>query len=130
VVFFTKGAPTQTVWIYDARTNVPGITKKDRPLTAAHFAEFETCYGDDPNGRAKRKPSHSKDDRWRGFGIAEVREKGFKLDGFKWLKEESADDMDELPEPEELAADAMTDLKAAFADIEQVLKLLEAEAAA
>ena len=30
VVFFTKGRPTETVWIYDARTNVPGITKKDR----------------------------------------------------------------------------------------------------
>jgi type I restriction enzyme M protein len=33
VVFFTKGSPTQRVRIYDARTNVPGITKKDRPLT-------------------------------------------------------------------------------------------------
>ena len=33
VVFFTKGYPTETVWIYDARTNVPAITKKDRPLT-------------------------------------------------------------------------------------------------
>ena len=43
------------VWIYDARTNVPGITKKDRPLTAQHFAEFEQCYGADPNGRSKRK---------------------------------------------------------------------------
>jgi type I restriction enzyme M protein len=128
VVFFTKGEPTQTVWIFDARTNVPGITKKDRPLTKAHFADFETCYGDDPNGRSKRKPSDSKDDRWRSFSIAEVREKGFKLDGFKWLKEESADDLDELPEPEELAADALTDLKAAFADIEEVLKLLETEA--
>ena len=24
----------------------------DRPLTPAHFAAFETCYGDDPNGPA------------------------------------------------------------------------------
>jgi type I restriction enzyme M protein len=45
VVFFTKGKPTETVWIYDARTNVPGITKKDRPLVPAHFEEFEKCYG-------------------------------------------------------------------------------------
>jgi len=89
VVFFTKGAPTKTVWIYDARTNVPGITKKDRPLTREHFAEFEACYGTDPNGRAKRKPEHSKEDRWRAFDIAEVRDREFKLDGFKWLKEES-----------------------------------------
>src|SRR4029078_9402000 len=55
VVFFTKGYPTETVWIYDARTNVPGITKKGRPLTVAHFAEFETCFGKDPNAKANRK---------------------------------------------------------------------------
>src|SRR3954464_7775298 len=61
VVFFTKGEPTGTVWIYDGRTNVPGITKKDRPLSPAHFAEFEKCFGDDPNGRAKRKPTDSKE---------------------------------------------------------------------
>jgi hypothetical protein len=35
-----------------------------------------------------------------------------------------------LLEPEELAADALADLKAAFADIEQVVKLLEQEARA
>src|SRR5262249_7938145 len=65
VVFFTKGARTELTWIYDARTNVPGITKKDRPLTPAHFAEFEKCCGPDPNGRARRKPVDSKEDRWR-----------------------------------------------------------------
>jgi type I restriction enzyme M protein len=130
VVFFTKGAPTKTVWIYDARTNVPGITKKDRPLTREHFAEFEACYGTDPNGRAKRKPEHSKEDRWRAFDIAEVRDRGFKLDGFKWLKEESADDADELPEPEELAAEASAELKAVLADLDDVLKLLGANAGA
>src|SRR5262249_23892494 len=84
VVFFTKGRPTETVWIYDARTNVPGITKKDRPLTPAHFAEFETCYGADPNGGSKRKPTDSKGDRWRSFGIAELKQREFKLDSFKW----------------------------------------------
>ena len=28
VIFFTKGRPTEKVWIYDARANVPKITKK------------------------------------------------------------------------------------------------------
>ena len=55
VIFFQKGRPTEDVWIFDARSNVPGITKKDRPLTAQHFAEFEKCYGKDPNGLSKRK---------------------------------------------------------------------------
>src|SRR5215217_1656305 len=41
VIFFTKGRPTERVWIYDARANIPKITKKSRPLTPAYFAGFE-----------------------------------------------------------------------------------------
>ncbi|HEU4406238.1 MAG TPA: class I SAM-dependent DNA methyltransferase [Polyangiaceae bacterium] len=125
VVFFTKGAPTEKVWVYDARTNVPSITKKDRPLAPAHFAEFERCYGPDPNGRAKRKTADSKEDRWRSFTNAEVKARDFKLDGFKWLKEESLDDADELPDPEELATDAIAELEEAVSELNQILKLLE-----
>jgi type I restriction enzyme M protein len=130
VVFFTKGRPTEKVWIYDGRTNVEGITKKDRPLSEEHFAEFEKCFGSDPNGRAKRKEKDSKEDRWRAFGIDEVKQRDFKLDGFKWLKEESAENGDELPEPEDLAAEVVTELKAVVADLEQVVKLLGQEAGA
>jgi type I restriction enzyme M protein len=125
VVFFTKGYPTEKVWIYDARTNVPGITKKDRPLTAEHFNEFEKCFGKDANGKAKRKVSDSKDDRWRSFSISEVKERDFKLDGFKWLKEESLEDADDLPEPEELVTDAIEELEAAVGGLGRVLKMLE-----
>jgi type I restriction enzyme M protein len=110
VVFFTKGRRTETTWIYDARTNVPGITKKDRPLTKEHFAEFEKCFGADPNGGAKRKAEQSKEGRWRPFEIGEIKQRGFKLDSFKWLKEESVDDPDDLPEPEELLTEAIEEL--------------------
>lgn len=132
VVFFTKGAPTDVVWIYDARTNVPGITKKDRPLLPEHFAEFEKCHGTDPNGLTKRKeadsPSgkgHLGGNRWRKFSIQEVRDRDFKLDGLKWLKEESLDDADELPEPEELITDAIGELGAAVTELNAILALLE-----
>jgi type I restriction enzyme M protein len=125
VVFFTKGAKTEQTWIYDARTNIPGITKKDRPLTPAHFAEFEKCYGPNPDGRAKRKPADSKEDRWRSFSIAKVKERDFKLDSFKWLKEESLDDSDDVPEPEDLATEAISELEGAFEQLNAVLSLLE-----
>jgi type I restriction enzyme M protein len=125
VVFFTKGYGTETVWIYDARTSIPSITKKDRPLTPEHFGEFEKCYGADANGRSKRKPSDSKEGRWRRFHISEVKEREFKLDGFKWLKEESLEDADELPEPEELVTDAIEELEEAVAELNQVLGMLE-----
>jgi type I restriction enzyme M protein len=125
VIFFSKGYPTEKVWIYDARTNVPGITKKDRPLTVEHFKEFEKCFGTDPNGKARRKTSDSKDDRWRSFDISEVKGREFKLDGFKWLKEESPDDADELPPPEELATDAISELEEAVAELNKIVALLE-----
>jgi len=125
VVFFTKGAKTEKTWIYDARTNVPGITKKDRPLTPAHFAEFDQCYGSNPDGQAKRKPTDSKEDRWRSFPIAEVKEREFKLDSFKWLRDESLEDSDDLPEPEELATDGIAELEGAVEELNQVLALLE-----
>ena len=111
VIFFTKGYPTENVWIYDGRTNVPGITKKDRPLTAEHFAEFVRCYGPDPNGRSRRNAADSASDRWRRFHISEVQARDFKIDGLRWLKDDSLDDPDDLPEPEELVTDAIAELR-------------------
>jgi type I restriction enzyme M protein len=125
VVFFTKGLPTEMVWVYDGRTNVPRITKKDRPLTAQHFREFEKCFGADSHGREKRKPCDSKEDRWRPFSIDEVKKRDYKIDGLKWLKDESLDDLDDLPEPDELATDAIAELEAAVEELNAVLTALE-----
>ncbi len=125
VVFFTKGYPTENVWIYDSRTNIPGITKKDRPLIKKHFAEFEKCYGADPNGKGKRKPADSKEDRWRSFHISEIKKRGFKLDSLKWLKDETLDDLDNMPDPEELAADAIAELEGAVGELNAVIGMLE-----
>ena len=74
VLFFTKGRPTERTWLYDARANVPKVTKKNRPLTSAHFAEFEMCYGGDPDGLSKRSESDSRDGRWRSFTIDEIKD--------------------------------------------------------
>lgn len=125
VIFFTKGRPTENVWIFDARSNVPGITKKDRPLSPAHFAEFEKCYGTDPNGRAKRKDL-GEEGRFRRFSLAEIKERGYKLD-LTWLKDESLEDSDELPEPQDLAREAITELEAAVSDLKEIVELVEKE---
>jgi hypothetical protein len=103
VAFFTKGCRTEHLWIYDGRTNVVGITKKGRPLSGNHFAEFDRCYGADPNGRAKRRVADSPQGRWRSFDIAELRERDFKLDDFRWIKQDALENPDDTPDPEELA---------------------------
>ena len=109
-----------------AGLDAEGITTV--PLTEAKrrsSAEFERCYGGDPDGRTKRKAGDSKEERWRSFPIDEVRGREFKLDSFKWLKEESLEDADELPEPEELITDAVGELEEAVAELNQALALLE-----
>lgn len=125
VIFFTKGRSTDTVRIYDGRANVPKITKKSRPLTSAYFAEFERCYGSDPHGRGPRSQTDSPDDRWRAFTIDEVRQHHYKLDSFKWLRDEENDDPNDLPEPEELITAAMEELQLALDELADMQRLLE-----
>jgi len=125
VIFFQKGHPTEHVWIFDARSNVPGITKKDRPLTAQHFEEFESCYGSDPNGAGKRKDL-GEEGRFRRFALNEIKERGYKLD-ITWLKDESLEDSDELPEPQDLASEAITELEAVVDDLREIVELVEKE---
>src|SRR2546425_13075170 len=125
VIFFQKGRPTDAVWIFDARSNVPGITKKDRPLTAQHFAEFEKRYGKDSTGLSKRK-DRGETGRFRKFHISEIKERGYKLD-VTWLKDDSLEDADELPEPQDLAAEAITELEAVVDDLREIVTLVENE---
>ena len=125
VIFFTKGYKTENVWFYDGRSNVPHITKKDRPLKSEHFVEFEKCYGADPYGKAKRKPSDSREDRWRSFTIDEVKKRDYKIDRLKWLKDDTLDDGDGLLEPEELATDAIAELQVAVEELTVIITLLE-----
>ena len=123
VIFFQKGIPTENVWIFDARSNVPGITKKERPLTPKHFEEFETSYGSDPNGQSKRKDS-GEESRFRKFHISKIKDRNYKLD-ITWLRDESLEDASDLPEPQDLAAEAITELEAVVDDLKDVLQLIE-----
>lgn len=128
VIFFQKGLPTEDVWIFDARSNVPGITKKDRPLAAKHFEEFEQCYGDKANGTAKRKDS-GEAGRFRKFHIDDIKAREFKLD-ITWLRDESLEDAADLPEPQDLAAEAITELEAVVDELRDIIDLVEKESSA
>ena len=122
VIFFTKGFKTEKIWIYDARTNIPSITKKDRPLTLEHFSDFEKCFGSDPNGHPKKPREES--ERFRCFTREDVKKRNNNLDIF-WLKEESLENSDDLPEPEDLAAEAVEHLKNALEELNNLMTQLE-----
>jgi type I restriction enzyme M protein len=126
VIFLQKGQPTDEVWIYDARSNVPGITKKDRPLTREHFTEFEKSYGADANGRSKRKDL-GEGGRFRRFTIADIKARNYKLD-ITWLKDDTLEENGDLPDPQDLASEAITELEAVVDDLREIIDLLDREA--
>jgi len=125
VIFFQKGRPTKEVWIFDGRSNVPGITKKDRPLTKEHFKEFEEYYGKDPNGLSKRTDT-GETGRFRKFHLSDIKKRDYKLD-VTWLRDESLEENGELPEPEDLATEAITELEAIVDDLREIVTLVEKE---
>jgi type I restriction enzyme M protein len=102
---------------------VPGVTKKYRPLSKQHFEEFEKCYGKDPNGKSKRTDL-GEEGRFRKFTLDQIKERQYKLD-ITWLKDESLEDADDLPEPHVLASEAITELECVVDDLKDILEELE-----
>jgi type I restriction enzyme M protein len=120
VLFFSRGKTevknTKNVWVYDLRTNMPSFGKTS-PLNLSHFTEFEKSYGKDPLGKSKRKES----ERFKKFGIAEIKDKrNFNLD-IRWIKDESAGLHDNLPDPEELIIEAKMELEAVLEGLNSML---------
>jgi len=125
VVFLQKGRPTEKVWIYDCRSNIPSCTKKDRPLDASMFTDFEKCYGKDPNGNSKREDT-GPEGRFQVFSMDDIKERGYKLD-IKWLKDDTLDDPNDLPEPQDLIEEAVTELEAVVDELGEIAVLLGKE---
>jgi type I restriction enzyme M protein len=62
--------------------------------------------------------------RFRKFHISEIKERDYKLD-ITWLRDESVEEADNLPEPQDLASEAITELEAVVDDLKEVLQLIE-----
>ncbi len=105
---------TGRVWYYDYRTNIHH-TLKQQPLTRPDLDDFVALYN--PANRHERRPTWSEDNpdgRWRSYSYDELaaRDK-VNLDIF-WLRDESLEESDNLPEPDIIAAEIVEDLEAAL----------------
>ena len=111
---------TQKLWIYDLRTNMH-FTLKTNPLKRSDLDDFVGCYN--TAKRHDRTPTWSEEDadgRWRAYTFDELtaRDKA-SLDLF-WLRDESLEDSDNLPEPGVLAAEIVEDLEAALEQFREI----------
>lgn len=106
------------------RTNIPVFGKRT-PLTREHFRAFKEVYGDDANGGSPRvdQGESGRFSRWTREDIAKRLE---NLD-ITWLRDESLQSGDNLPEPDIIAAAIMTKLQTAIAQMEALTVLLSGE---
>ena len=132
VLFFDRKPASETpwtkqVWIYDLRTNM-NFTLKTNSLTRADLDEFVAGYN--PANRHERRETWSEENpqgRWRVFTYDELmaRDKA-NLDIF-WLRDESLEDSDNLPEPDVLAREIVEELKAALEQFAGIVEELGGE---
>jgi type I restriction enzyme M protein len=124
VLFFDKKPAsetpwTSTLWVYDLRTN-KHYTLKQSQLRRADLDDFVDSYGPGipRDGRFESK-------RWKPFTYDELiaRDKA-NLD-ITWLRDDSLENLDNLPAPEVIAREIVDDLTAALAEFESVAAALE-----
>ena len=131
VIFFDnhEASPnpwTKQVWYYDYRTNIHHTLKK-KPLRFEDLQDFIRCYH--PQNRWERRETWDAEahpeGRWRVFSYDEIlaRDKT-SLDIF-WLKDKSLADLDNLPEPDELAAEIIENLESGLARFREIVTALE-----
>jgi len=98
---------TEKLWIYDFRTNMH-FTLKENPLRYGDLQDFIKRYNTE--NRFKRKET----ERFRTFTYDELmRRDKVSLDIF-WLKDESLEDSENLPDPDVLARDIAENLESAL----------------
>jgi type I restriction enzyme M protein len=110
VVFFdakpaSKEPWTKEVWYYDYRTNIHHTLKKN-PLTFDNLKEFVELYN--PENRHNRNETWSEenpDGRWRKYSYEEIINRDKTSMDIFWIKDESLTDLDNLSDPEVLAAE-------------------------
>jgi type I restriction enzyme M protein len=122
VLFFDRKpaseAPwTQTLWVYDLRTNMH-FTLKQNPLRYEHLEDFIAAY------QAEDRSKRTETERFKPFTYDElIRRDKVSLD-LIWLRDESLEDSDHLPPPDVLAQEIVEDLEAALSEFAQIAESL------
>ncbi|HQU30636.1 MAG TPA: N-6 DNA methylase [Candidatus Brocadia sapporoensis] len=128
VIFFDakpagKKAWTKETWIYDYRTNIHHTLKKN-PLKLDDLKDFITCYN--PTNRHKRKEIYhaetTPEGRWRKFTYDEIIGRDKTSLDIAWIKDKSLADLDNLPDPDELAMDIIETLEAGLESFREIMQ--------
>jgi type I restriction enzyme M protein len=112
VLFFDRKPANETpwtkkLWIYDLRTN-KHFTLKESTLRLDDLDDFVKCYN--TKNRFERKES----ERFKAYTYEELMQRDkASLDIF-WLKDDSLEDSEDLPDPDVIALDIKENLETAL----------------
>lgn len=130
VIFFDNatagpGLKTKDIWIYDFRTNIH-FTLKKKPMKFEHLEDFIKCYN--PENRHQRTETWSESNsegRFRRYSVEDILKRdGTSLDIF-WLKDDATINPDDLPDPDELAAEILVGLEEATESFRALVEKLK-----
>lgn len=119
VIFFDKLSPledghrTNDVWVYDFRTNI-NLTLVTNSLNDEHLKNFVECYKKDDI--SKRTES----ERFKKFSYDEIIKRDKTNLDITWLKDESLEDLENLPEPDELKKEIVENLEIALSSFKKL----------
>ena len=114
---------TREVWFYDYRTNIHHTLKK-KPLRFDDLRDFINCYR--PENRNERQETwhetNNPEGRWRKYSLEQLQARDkTSLDIF-WLKDKSLADLENLPEPDDLAEEIIENIEAGLNSFREILK--------
>ena len=119
VLFFDRKPAAETpwtreLWVYDLRTNMH-FTLKQNPLREEHLRDFVDAFS------AADRSSRTESERFHGFAYDELVQRDKASLDITWLRDESLEDMDNLPAPEAIAQEIVEDLEAALAEFAAIM---------
>jgi type I restriction enzyme M protein len=117
VLFFdrkpaSETASTRELWVYDLRTN-QHFTLKQNPLREEHLRDFVTSF-----------MAREEAERFKRFTYEELLARDKVSLDLVWLRDESLEDLENLPPPDVIAQEIVEDLEAALAEFSAVAESL------
>ena len=118
---------TKEIWYYDYRTNIKHSPKRN-PLRFENLQPFIELYKSKKRKETWAETTEetaSPEGRWRKYQYQEIiSNEKVNLD-ITWLRDDNMINLENLPEPEELANDIVENLRAGLESFESVIKELK-----
>jgi len=123
ILFFDNrpGSPdpqTDKLWIYDLRTN-KHFTLKTNPLTYQDLKDFIKRYN------TENRHERTETERFKPYTYQELTQRDKANLDITWIKDESLEQLENLPEPEILAAEIIENLEDALEQFRAIQETLE-----